>query len=138
MSRKQVIRLNESQLKQIIKEAIKNLGDKDFPASQNHPDIYNYGKQYGSKYMINHGADYGYKKDSSLLKNGIVNPNAKRTEWMWIKDMVNHAEDLFKAYHLYDEEAYEAIEKLYELLKQGVSESDAVDQIGDMFYREND
>lgn len=52
--------------------------------------------------------------------------------------MINHAEDLFKEYHLYDEEAYEAIEKLYELLKQGVSESDAVDQIGDMFYREND
>lgn len=58
---------------------------------------------------------------------------------MWIHDMINHANDLFTEYHLYDKEAYEAVEMLHKLLKQGVSNTDAIDQVGDKFYRdEND
>jgi len=137
MNKKQVIRLNENQLKQIVMESVKEvLNNEHFPSSGEHPDIYTSDTKQGNKYQIRYGSDYGYKKDSSLLKNGLRNPNAKRTEWMWIKDMVNHANDLFTEYHLYDEEAYEAIEKLYTLLKQGVSESDAIDKVGDMFYRD--
>lgn len=140
MNRK-LIKITESDLHNIVRESVnriikEKMGDKHFPSSEGHPDIYQAGKRQGNKYQINYGADYGYKKDSSLLKNGQENPNAKRTEWLWIKDMVNHANDLFSEYHLYDHDAYEAIEKLYQLLKQGVSEEEAIDQMGDMFYRE--
>ena len=142
MNEKNTIRLNEVQLKRVVAEAVKRvlkegMSDKHFPISNGHPDIYTSFRRNGNKYKLQYGADYGYKKDSSLLKHGELNPNAKRTEWMWIHDMVNHANDLFSEYHLYDEDAYEAIEKLHELLKQGVSESDAVDQIGDTFYQDN-
>ena len=140
MNKKQVVKINEAQLKQIVAESVKRVlevNDKHFPPSEGHPNIYVGGMKKGNRYTLNYGADYGYKEDSSLLKNGHINPNAKRTEWMWIKDMVNHANDLFKEYHLHDEEAYEAIEKLHELLKQGIPESEAIDKVGDMFYREN-
>lgn len=143
---KKLIKLTESDLHKIIKESInmvltERMNDsifygENFPASDRHPDIYTAGRKQGKKFQINYGADYGYKNDSSLLKNWEHNPNAKRTEWLWIKDMINHAKDVFSEYHLYDKDAYEAIEKLYELLKQGVSEEDAVDSIGDMFYKE--
>ena len=135
---KKTIRLTESDLHRIVKRAINEaLSDEHFPSSDGHPDIYTHGVMGGNRYKLNYGADYGHKRDSSLLKNGVLNPNAKRTEWMWIKDMVNHANDLFKEYHLHDQDAYDAIEKLNELLKQGVQTSDAVDQIGDDFYKED-
>jgi uncharacterized protein YoaH (UPF0181 family) len=117
-------------------ESVSEYGKNHFPASEGHPDIYVNGKEKGKKYQINFGADYGYKPNSSLLKNGVENPDAARTEWMWIRDMVKHANDLFAEYHMYDEDAYEAIEKLHQLLRQGVSSSDAIDHIGDEYYKE--
>ena len=137
---KRTIKLRESELKRMIAESVKRvlneaMSDKHFPASDGHPDIYTSDRLKGNKYQLRYGADYG-KHGESLFKNGILNPNAKRYEWMWIHDMVNHAKDLFSEYHLYDEDAYEAIEKLHELLKQGVSELDAVDQVGDTFYQD--
>lgn len=137
---KRRIRLTESDLHRIVKDSVNKvmneaMSDKHFPPSEGHPDIYTSDRLNGNKYQLRYGADYG-KGGESLLKNWQPNPNAKRYEWMWIHDMVNHAKDLFSEYHLYDEDAYEAIEKLHELLKQGVSESDAVDQVGDIFYKD--
>lgn len=133
---KKTIKLNEAQLRKMIAESVKKaMSGAHFPSSDGHPDIYVSHKLNGNKYRLQYGADYG-KDGETLYKHGLPNPEAKRYEWMWIKDMINHAKDLFSEYHLYDEDAYEAIEKLNELLKQGVSESDAVDQVGDTFYQD--
>lgn len=134
---KHVVTITESVLKDIVKSVVNEISDRHFPSSGGHPDIYTSDVKNGNRYKINYGADYGHKSDSSLLKGGVLNRNAKRTEWMWIQDMVNHADDLFSEYHLYDEDAFEAIEMLHELLKKRVSEADAIDQVGDKFYRDN-
>ena len=79
---KKRIRLSESDLRRVINESVRRilnevggstLSDEDFPESEGHPDIYAGGNRQGKRYLLNYGADYGHKRDSSLLKNGVIN-----------------------------------------------------------------